>query len=82
MSFLFREGKIRILGRRGWLPVKIEGQRSERLRAFNSDLESKLKGNILLSYFAHITNEEAKLVADVRAIVANDLVSCDQLCVI
>jgi hypothetical protein len=29
MSFLFREGKMRILGRRS---VEIEGQRSERLR--------------------------------------------------
>ena len=33
MAFLFPEGKIRILGRRGWLPVDIEGPRSERLRA-------------------------------------------------
>ena len=43
MSFLFREGKIRILGRRGWLPVEIDGQRSERLRvlALNLSLDGK-----------------------------------------
>jgi hypothetical protein len=44
MAFLFPEGKIRILGRGGWLPVDIEGQRSERLRALALTLSLEGKG--------------------------------------
>ena len=59
MSFLVRV-KFAVSDAEGGCLSKIEGQRSERLRVFSSDLESKPKGNVWLSYSAHTTNGKAK----------------------